>query len=337
MRIPAVIAATAITLTTPAAPETPLEQLLSDVTETRTTSLEALKEADGEDEVREILTDWRKDLIDAADDLEELREDAGELTDEEEAEFDDAADALKAERAGVRKLRSELLLNDDTVVLPSALKSLDGILGTTAFDAFERSENGDARIIYGVPGGKEEAAAEASEDAGEKASEKAATPKTTVPTTPKTTTPASESLNLRAERMQETSPSETTTGETTTENTSETTTTNTSSGTETTTTGTSTESSSSSNATTTTSSSSSTESTTSASVLQNRTTSATSSTTRSTTSSSSTSRTTTSTDNERDDDLADTGTPMRGLIGLGALALLAGLAFMLPGAGRARR
>ena len=211
MRIPAVIAATAITLTTPAAPETPLEQLLSDVTETRTTSLTALKEADGEDEVREILTDWRKNLIEAADDLEELREDAGDLTDEEEAEFDEAADALKAERAGVRKLRSELLLNDDTVVLPSALKGLDGILGTTAFDAFERSENGDARIIYGIPGGKEEAAASedaTAEKAGEKASEKAAVPATTVSTTPKTTEPSSkapktsESLSLRAERMQ---------------------------------------------------------------------------------------------------------------------------------------
>ena len=244
MRIPAVIAATAITLTTPAAPETPLEQLLSDVTETRTTSLTALKEADGEDEVREILTDWRKNLIEAADDLEELREDAGELTDEEEAEFDEAADALKAERAGVRKLRSELLLNDDTVVLPSALKSLDGILGTTAFDAFERSDNGDARIIYGVPGGKEEAAASedtTAEKAGEKASEKAAVPATTVSTTPKTTVTAtpkttapkttapevSESLSLRAERMQD----ETTTSETTESTTSETTTTNTSSGT----------------------------------------------------------------------------------------------------------
>lgn len=299
MRITAAIAATALTLTTPAAPESELEALLDDVTATRTTSLDALEDAEGDDEVREILTEWRKDLIDAADTVADLREDAGELTEDEEAEFDDAADAIKAERAGVRKLRAELLLDDDTVVVPTAAEELSGLYGTTFFDALERSEDGDVRIVYAIPG---------------------ADTTTTEPTVTTEPTPAASNLRLRAERMQET----TTPSESETETTTETSTVSSPSSTE---------------STTTFSSSSSTtsSSSTAPSIMQNRTTSATSTTSKSTTrSSSSTSRTTT-TSNERDDDLADTGTPMRGLIGLGALALLAGVAFLLPGSRAARR
>lgn len=334
MRITAAIAATALTLTTPAAPESELEALLDDVTATRTTSLDALEDADGDDEVREILTEWRKDLIDAADTVAGLREDAGELTEDEEAEFDDAADAIKAERAGVRKLRAELLLDDDTVVVPTAAEELSGLYGTTFFDALERSEDGDVRIVYAIPG----ADTEDGDDTDADATGTATTAKTTRTLAPKTTattstepTPAASNLRLRAERMQET----TTPSKSETETTTETSTKSSSkSSTETSPTETresSTTSSSSSSSSTTSSSS------TAPSIMQNRTTSATSTTSKSTTrSSSSTSRTTT-TSNERDDDLADTGTPMRGLIGLGALALLAGVAFLLPGSRAARR
>ena len=329
MRITATIAATALTLTTPAPPESELEALLDDITATRTTSLDALEDARGDDEVREILTEWRKDLIDADDTVADLREDAGELTEGEEAEFDEAADAIKAERAGVRKLRAELLLDDDTVVVPTAAEELAGLYGTTFFDALERSEDGDVRIVYGIPG--------ADTEDGDDATGTAKTTRTLAPNTKATTstepTPAAASnLRLRAERMQDTD-------ETTTPSESE-------SETETTSSETST-SSSSSTASSTESSPSSTESTTSSSttsssstapsILQNRTTSATSTTSKSTTSSQSSTSRTTTTSNERDDDLADTGTPMRGLIGLGALALLAGVAFLLPGSRAARR
>ena len=177
MRITAAIAATALTLTTPAAPESELETLLDDVTATRTTSLDALEDAEGDDEVREILTEWRKDLIDAADTVAGLRENAGELTEDEEAEFDDAANAIKAERAGVRKLRAELLLDDDTVVVPTAAEELSGLYGTTFFDALERSEDGDVRIVYAIPG---------------------ADTTTTEPTVTTEPTPAASNLRLRA-------------------------------------------------------------------------------------------------------------------------------------------
>ena len=308
MRITAAIAATALTLTTPAAPESELEALLDDVTATRTTSLDALEDADGDDEVREILNEWRKDLIDAADTVDDLREDAGELTEDEEAEFDDAADAIKAERAGVRKLRAELLLDDDTVVVPTAAEELSGLYGTTFFDALERSEDGDVRIVYAIPG---------------------ADTTTTEPTVTAEPTPAASNLRLRAERMQET----TTPAESETETTTETSTESSPSSTETS----PTETTESSTTTSSSSSSTTSSSSTAPSIMQNRTTSATSTTSKSTTrSSSSTSRTTT-TSSERDDDLADTGTPMRGLIGLGALALLAGAAFLLPGSRAARR
>lgn len=308
MRITAAIAATALTLTTPAAPESELEALLDDVTATRTTSLDTLEDAEGDDEVREILTEWRKDLIDAADTVAGLRENAGELTEDEEAEFDEAADAIKAERAGVRKLRAELLLDDDTVVVPTAAEELSGLYGTTFFDALERSEDGDVRIVYAIPG---------------------ADTTTTEPTVTTEPTPAASNLRLRAERMQET----TTPSESETETTTETSTVSSPSSTETS----PTETTESSTTTSSSSSSTTSSSSTAPSIMQNRTTSATSTTSKSTTrSSSSTSRTTT-TSNERDDDLADTGTPMRGLIGLGALALLAGVAFLLPGSRAARR
>ena len=338
MRITAAIAATALTLTTPAAPESELEALLDDVTATRTTSLDALEEAEGDDEVREILTKWRKDLIDAADTVADLREDAGELTEDEEAEFDDAANAIKAERAGVRKLRAELLLDDDTVVVPTAAEELSGLYGTTFFDALERSEDGDVRIVYAIPGADTEDGddTDASGTATTAKTTRTLAPNTTATTSTEPTPAAASNLRLRAERMQDTD--ETTTpseSESETETTSSETSTSSSSST-----ASSTESSPSSTESTTTSSSSSSttsSSSTAPSIMQNRTTSATSTTSKSTTrSSSSTSRTTT-TSNERDDDLADTGTPMRGLIGLGALALLAGVAFLLPGSRAARR
>lgn len=336
MRITAAIAATALTLTTPAAPESELEALLDDVTATRTTSLDALEEAEGDDEVREILTKWRKDLIDAADTVADLREDAGELTEDEEAEFDDAANAIKAERAGVRKLRAELLLDDDTVVVPTAAEELSGLYGTTFFDALERSEDGDVRIVYAIPGADTEDGddTDASGTATTAKTTRTLAPNTTATTSTEPTPAAASNLRLRAERMQDTD--ETTTpseSESETETTSSETSTSSSSST-----ASSTESSpSSTESTTTSSSSTSSSSSTAPSIMQNRTTSATSTTSKSTTrSSSSTSRTTT-TSSERDDDLADTGTPMRGLIGLGALALLAGAAFLLPGSRAARR
>ena len=334
MRITAAIAATALTLTTPAAPESELEALLDDVTATRTTSLDALEDADGDDEVREILTEWRKDLIDAADTVADLREDAGEMTEDEEAEFDDAADAIKAEHAGVRKLRAELLLDDDTVVVPTAAEELSGLYGTTFFDALERSEDGDVRIVYAIPGADTEDGddTDASGTATTAKTTRTLAPNTTATTSTEPTPAAASNLRLRAERMQDTDET-TTPSESETETTSSETSTSSSSST-----ASSTESSpSSTESTTTSSSSTSSSSSTAPSIMQNRTTSATSTTSKSTTrSSSSTSRTTT-TSSERDDDLADTGTPMRGLIGLGALALLAGAAFLLPGSRAARR
>ena len=341
MRIPAAITAASLTLA-PATPVEPVEQLLDDVSATHETSITAINSAETDDEVRDVLIAWRKELIAASDELAELREEAAEdgLTKDEKATFDEAAAALKRERAGVRQLRSELLPDDEPVVVPAPIEGLGGILGTTAIDAFERSEAGDAPIVFGIPG------AERTRDAEEATTptvvEEPTTPSTSpaVVTTPSTSAPAStESSTSPAfgpevthsvERLQDTETEETTTSETTT---TDTTTTETSS----TTTDSST-TSSSSTTTDTTASSTTTSSSSARTVLENRTTSATSSSTRSSSSTTSktSSTTTTEDDDERDGDLADTGTPMRALIAIGMLSLLIGAALVLTGAIRPR-
>ena len=345
MRIPAAITAASLTLA-PATPVEPVEQLLDDVSATHESSITAINSAETDDEVRDVLIAWRKELIAASDELAELREEAAEdgLTKDEKATFDEAAAALKRERAGVRQLRSELLPDDEPVVVPAPIEGLGGILGTTAIDAFERSETGDAPIVFGIPG------AERTHDAEEATTptvvEEPTTPSTSpaVVTTPATSAPAStESSTSPAfgpevthsvERLQDTETEETTTSETTT---TDTTTTETSS--------TTTDSSTSSSSSTTTDTSatttaSSTTTSSSRTVLENRTTSATSSSTTPTSSSSTTSKTssatTTEDDDERDDDLADTGTPMRALIAIGMLSLMIGAALVLTGAIRPR-
>ena len=342
MRIPAAIAAASLTLA-PATPAEPVEQLLDDVSATHETSITAINSAETDDEVRDVLIAWRKELIAASDELAELREEAAEdgLTKDEKATFDEAAAALKRERAGVRQLRSELLPDDEPVVVPAPIEGLGGILGTTAIDAFERSETGDAPIVFGIPG------AERTHDAEEATTptvvEEPTTPSTSpaVVTTPATSAPAStESSTSPAfgpevthsvERLQdtETSTDETTTTDTTTTETSSTTTDSSTSSSSSTTTDTS--------ATTT---ASSTTTSSSRTVLENRTTSATSSSTTPTSSSSTTSKTssatTTEDDDERDGDLADTGTPMRALIAIGMLSLMIGAALVLTGAIRPR-
>ena len=342
MRIPAAITAASLTLA-PATPAEPVEQLLDDVSATHETSITAINSAETDDEVRDVLIAWRKELIAASDELAELREEAAEdgLTKDEKATFDEAAAALKRERAGVRQLRSELLPDDEPVVVPAPIEGLGGILGTTAIDAFERSETGDAPIVFGIPG------AERTRDAEEATTptvvEEPTAPSTSpaVVTTPATSAPAStESSTSPAfgpevthsvERLQdtETSTDETTTTDTTTTETSSTTTDSSTSSSSSTTTDTS--------ATTT---ASSTTTSSSRTVLENRTTSATSSSTTPTSSSSTTSKTssatTTEDDDERDDDLADTGTPMRALIAIGMLSLLIGAALVLTGAIRPR-
>lgn len=342
MRIPAAITAASLTLA-PATPAEPVEQLLDSVSATHETSITAINSAETDDEVRDVLIAWRKELIAASDELAELREEAAEdgLTKDEKATFDEAAAALKRERAGVRQLRSELLPDDEPVVVPAPIEGLGGILGTTAIDAFERSETGDAPIVFGIPG------AERTHDAEEATTptvvEEPTTPSTSpaVVTTPATSAPAStESSTSPAfgpevthsvERLQdtETSTDETTTTDTTTTETSSTTTDSSTSSSSSTTTDTS--------ATTT---ASSTTTSSSRTVLENRTTSATSSSTTPTSSSSTTSKTssatTTEDDDERDDDLADTGTPMRALIAIGMLSLMIGAALVLTGAIRPR-
>ena len=342
MRIPAAITAASLTLA-PATPAEPVEQLLDDVSATHETSITAINSAETDDEVRDVLIAWRKELIAASDELAELREEAAEdgLTKDEKATFDEAAKALKRERAGVRELRAELLPDDEPVVVPAPIEGLGGILGTTAIDAFERSEAGDAPIVFGIPGG--ERTRDAEEATTPTVVEEPTTPSTSpaVVTTPATSAPAStESSTSPAfgpevthsvERLQdtETSTDETTTTDTTTTETSSTTTDSSTSSSSSTTTDTS--------ATTT---ASSTTTSSSRTVLENRTTSATSSSTTPTSSSSTTSKTssatTTEDDDERDDDLADTGTPMRALIAIGMLSLLIGAALVLTGAIRPR-
>ncbi|WP_293832235.1 hypothetical protein [uncultured Corynebacterium sp.] len=337
MRIPAAIVAASLTLT-PATPAEPVEQLLDDVSATHETSITAINSAETDDEVRDVLVAWRKELIAASDELAELREEAAEdgLTEEEKDTFDDAAKTLKRERAGVRELRSELLPDDEPVVVPSPIEGLGGILGTTAIDAFERSEAGDAPIVYGIPGSD----ADRAEPTVTSVTKPTVAEEPTVVEEPTTTPPSTTSATFdpevthRVERLQDSDTESTTTETTTTETMSETTSTTTESATSTTT--------DASATTTATTSTSSTSSSSTRSVLENRTTSATSSSTTSssssTTSSSSktSSTTTTEDDDERDGDLADTGTPMRALIAIGMLSLMIGAALVLTGAIRPR-
>lgn len=321
MRIPAVIVAA--TLTAAPAPATSVEQVLIDVNETHADAIDAINRAESDDEVRAALTAWRKDLIAAADELDALREAAAAdgLTREEKAELDKADAKVERERAGVRELRATLLPDDPAVVVPAPIAGLGGILGTTAFDAFERSEQGDTPIVFGIPGVDRAAAS---------AKATAAAPATTATT-------ATEPLALDVRTMQDSDSS----GKTRVLAEDETVTSTTSVTSTSTSTSTETTSSSTSTSTTTTS--------TTPSVMEHRTTSAvttsstssSTSTTSSTTSSSTTTKSsTTSTvdddDDERDDDLAETGTPMRGIIAAGALALLLGAVVMRLGRGTRR-
>lgn len=332
MRIPAAIVAA--TLTAAPAPAMSVEQVLIDVNETHADAIDAINRAESDDEVRAALTAWRKDLIAAADELDALREAAAAdgLTREEKAELDKADAKVERERAGVRELRATLLPDDPAVVVPAPIAGLGGILDTTAFDAFERSEQGDTPIVFGIPGVDRAAAS---------AKATAAAPATTATT-------ATEPLALDVRTMQDSDNSgktrvlaEDETDTSTTSATSTSTTTSTTSSSTTSSTTTSTAASSTSTSTTTTS--------TTPSVMEHRTTSAvttsstssSTSTTSSTTSSSTTTKSsTTSTvdddDDERDDDLAETGTPMRGIIAAGALALLLGAVVMRLGRGTRR-
>lgn len=304
----------------------PVEQLLIDVhelhdsytdaLETQLEDIEAAEEAEDEealvaaqDAYRETLKEWRTELIDAADELESLRKDAkdkapdGELTKQEKKAFAKAEDAIREDRATVRELREEVLGDDEAVYLPGVIGGLGGLLGTTASDAIERSEQGDKRIVFGLPG-EEEAEEEAEE--------------TPEPTTTEVTTPEEPRPYYRAEVMQESS----TTSETTTTSNTES---STSSSTETASaTTTDTSSSTSAPAETTTGTGTSSETTSATAILQNRTTSASSSSSTVTRTTSSTTSTTETSEETRDGDLAETGTPMRNLIVLAALLTLAG-------------
>lgn len=321
MRIPAAIVAA--TLTAAPAPATSVEQVLIDVNETHADAIDAINRAESDDEVRAALTAWRKDLIAAADELDALREAAAAdgLTREEKAELDKADAKVERERAGVRELRATLLPDDPAVVVPAPIAGLGGILGTTAFDAFERSEQGDTPIVFGIPGVDRAAAS---------AKATAAAPATTATT-------ATEPLVLDVRTMQDSD----TSGKTRVLAEDETDTSTTSV--------TSTSTSTSSETTSSSTTSSTTTTSTTPSVMEHRTTSAvttsstssSTSTTSSTTSSSTTTKSsTTSTvdddDDERDDDLAETGTPMRGIIAAGALALLLGAVVMRLGRGTRR-
>lgn len=332
MRIPAAIVAA--TLTAAPTPATSVEQVLIDVNETHADAIDAINRAESDDEVRAALTAWRKDLIAAADELDALREAAAAdgLTREEKAELDKADAKVERERAGVRELRATLLPDDPAVVVPAPIAGLGGILGTTAFDAFERSEQGDTPIVFGIPGVDRAAAS---------AKATAAAPATTATT-------ATEPLALDVRTMQDSD----TSGKTRVLAEDETDTSTTSATSTSTTTSTATSSTSTSTTTSTAASSTSTSTTTTSttpSVMEHRTTSAvttsstssSTSTTSSTTSSSTTTKSsTTSTvdddDDERDDDLAETGTPMRGIIAAGALALLLGAVVMRLGRGTRR-
>lgn len=340
MRLPALTVAAALTLaaaspaiaaTTTVSAPAPIEQLLIDVSVLHADSLKALKKAgDNEDDVRDVLDEWRLALIDAEDELAELREDArdldGKLTKAQAAEFDEARETIREERAEVRELRVELLPADETVYVPEAVRVLGGLLDVVAVDAVERSAEGK-NIVYGLPGadaqptGQQTAPTTAQTTAAKPATEPKPTAQATTPKPSAALTPSAPAgVRYTAERLADDADTSSSNGNSASDSAG-------ASGSETTTPATT---------PTTTSTETTTEATTTAptSIMENRRTSAsttTTPTTSSTYSSTSTTPTTTSTwddDDERDDDLAETGSPMLSLIVLGALATLAGLVLM---------
>ena len=144
MRTTAAIAAGTIVLAAApfASAEEPLEQLLIDVTASHNSHSETLEaqqedidaaEESGDDEAlveaqdayRATLKEWRTDLIDASDDLRELRADAEQeaeesgtpLSKEDKEAFTEVADAIKEDRQTVRELRTEVLGDDEACLL----------------------------------------------------------------------------------------------------------------------------------------------------------------------------------------------------------------------------
>lgn len=357
MRTTAAIAAGTIVLAAApfASAEEPLEQLLIDVTASHNSHSETLEaqqedidaaEESGDDEAlveaqdayRATLKEWRTDLINAADDLRELREDAERdaeesgtpLSKEDKEAFTEAADAIKEDRKTVRELRTEVLGDDEAVCLPGLVAGdtgLGGLLGTTAMDAVERSEQGDKRIAFDCAPESTHATTEV-----KRAEEPTTVAGSTEASTSASAEPeATEEPNVRyranvlADSDDEDEDDETTSSSTSSESSttsSSETSSSTSSAAETTT-GTA--------SSTTSSSSSTSESTSATAILHNRTTSASSSTKSSTTTrttSSTRSASTTTEEDEREGDLAETGTPMLNLIVL-ALLLTAGGLFLV--------
>lgn len=361
MRTTAAIAAGTIVLAAApfASAEEPLEQLLIDVTASHNSHSETLEaqqedidaaEESGDDEAlveaqdayRATLKEWRTDLIDASDDLRELRADAEQeaeesgtpLSKEDKEAFTEVADAIKEDRQTVRELRTEVLGDDEAVCLPGLVAGdtgLGGLLGTTAMDAVERSEQGDKRIAFDCAPESTHATTEvkrAEEPTTVAGSTEASTSTSAEPEATETTA-ATEEPNVRyranvladSDEEDDETTSSSTSSESSTTSTSETSS-STSSAAETTT-GTA--------SSTTSSSSSTSESTSATAILHNRTTSASSSTKSSTTTrttSSTRSASTTTEEDEREGDLAETGTPMLNLIVL-ALLLTAGGLFLV--------
>ena len=361
MRTTAAIAAGTIVLAAGpfASAEEPLEQLLIDVTASHNSHSETLEaqqedidaaEESGDDEAlveaqdayRATLKEWRTDLIDASDDLRELRADAEQeaeesgtpLSKEDKEAFTEVADAIKEDRQTVRELRTEVLGDDEAVCLPGLIAGdtgLGGLLGTTAMDAVERSEQGDKRIAFDCAPESTHATTEVKRAEEPTAVAGSTEASTSVSAEPEATeeTEATEEPNVRyranvladSDEEDDETTSSSTSSESSTTSTSETSS-STSSAAETTT-GTA--------SSTTSSSSSTSESTSATAILHNRTTSASSSTKSSTTTrttSSTRSASTTTEEDEREGDLAETGTPMLNLIVL-ALLLTAGGLFLV--------
>ena len=361
MRTTAAIAAGTIVLAAApfASAEEPLEQLLIDVTASHNSHSETLEaqqedidaaEESGDDEAlveaqdayRATLKEWRTDLIDAADDLRELRahaeqeaEESGTpLSKEDKEAFTEAADAIKEDRKTVRELRTEVLGDDEAVCLPGLIAGdtgLGGLLGTTAMDAVERSEQGDKRIAFDCAPESTHATTEVkrAEEPTTVAGSTEASTSTSAESEATETTAATEEPNVRyranvlADSDEEDDETTSSSSESSTTSTSATETSSSTSSPAETTTGTA--------SSTTSSSSSTSESTSATAILHNRTTSASSSTKSSTTTrttSSTRSSSTTTEEDEREGDLAETGTPMLNLIVL-ALLLTAGGVFLV--------
>ena len=358
MRTTAAIAAGTIVLAAApfASAEEPLEQLLIDVTASHNSHSETLEaqqedidaaEESGDDEAlveaqdayRATLKEWRTDLINAADDLRELRahaeqeaEESGTpLSKEDKKAFTEAADAIKEDRKTVRELRTEVLGDDEAVCLPGLIAGdtgLGGLLGTTAMDAVERSEQGDKRIAFDCAPESTHATTEVKR-AEEPTTVAGSTEASTSVSAEPEATEATEEPNVRyranvlADSDEEDDETTSSSSESSTTSTSATETSSSTSSPAETTTGTA--------SSTTSSSSSTSESTSATAILHNRTTSASSSTKSSTTTrttSSTRSSSTTTEEDEREGDLAETGTPMLNLIVL-ALLLTAGGVFLV--------